>query len=183
MTFHEKLRNIATTWRERVGPSMASLISMDIDALDGVRHQALREGSQFPSFALEDQDGRSVDLKDVLASQPTLITFYRGGWCQFCSLALAEFQGVLEEARELGVRVFAVSPEKPEFARETIRENQLTFDVLYDGEGRLADAVGIRYEVSDAARSMMLGDLSARNGDPTWRLPVPATFVVAQGGL
>jgi peroxiredoxin len=183
MTFHEKLRNIATTWRERVGPTVASLISLDIDALDGVRRQALREGATFPAFPLEDQNGRSVDLKDVLASQPALITFYRGGWCQFCSLALAEFQGVLEEARRLGVRVLAISPEKPEFAQQTIRDNQLTFDVLHDREGRLADAVGIRYEVSDIARSMMRADLAARNGDSNWRLPVPATYVVDKGGL
>src|SRR4030042_831836 len=116
MTFHEKLRNIATTWRERVGPSMASLISLDIDAL--------------------------------------------GGGCQFCSLALAEFQGVLEEAQRLGARVLAISPEKPEYAQQTIRDNKLTFDVLYDREGRLADAVGIRYEVSDIARTMMRSALA-----------------------
>lgn len=183
MTFHEKLRNIASTWRERVGPSMASLISLDIDALDGVRHHALREGATFPTFALDDQDGRSVDLKDVFARKPALITFYRGGWCQFCSLALAEFQGVLDEAQRLGVRVLAISPEKPAFAQQTIRDNKLTFDVLHDSEGRLADAVGIRYEVSEVARSLMRADLAARNGDLNWRLPVPATFIVAQGGL
>ena len=162
---------------------MASLISLDIDALDGVRHHALREGATFPTFALDDQDGRSVDLKDVFARQPALITFYRGGWCQFCSLALAEFQGVLDEAQRLGVRVLAISPEKPEFAQQTIRDNKLTFDVLHDSEGRLADAVGIRYEVSEVARSLMRADLAARNGDLNWRLPVPATFIVAQGGL
>ena len=181
MTFHEKLRNIASTWRERVGPSMASLISLDIDALDGVRHHALREGATFPTFALDDQDGRSVDLKDVFARQPALITFYRGGWCQFCSLALAEFQGVLDEAQRLGVRVLAISPEKPAFAQQTIRDNKLTFDVLHDSEGRLADAVGIRYEVSEVARSLMRA--LPRVTEIELRLPVPATFIVAQGGL
>jgi peroxiredoxin len=58
--------------------------------------------------------------------------------------------------------------------------------VLSDANGRLADALGIRFELSDAVKAYFVKaghNLPARNGEDRWSLPMPATYVVAKGGI
>ena len=79
MSFHEKLEHLGRRFRERLGPHLAEAFALDLDALDGVRRRALREGETFPGARLADQDGRLVDLHEAYQQGPVLLTFYRGG--------------------------------------------------------------------------------------------------------
>jgi peroxiredoxin len=57
--------------------------------------------------------------------------------------------------------------------------------VLSDARGKLADALGIHFELSPVLRAYFMRaghDLPTRNGDDRWSLPMPATYVVEQGG-
>jgi peroxiredoxin len=177
------------TWEARVGETIARLIGGDIEDLrgSGILDRAARAGDAFPlDTPLLDAQGRAFDLKALAARQPLIVTFYRGGWCPYCNLELRAYQARLAEIGRAGAALVAVSPELPDHSLSTAEKNDLAFPVLSDVGGALASALGIRFTLSDTVRPFYekAGHaLPERNGDGTWALPMPATFVVAQGGV
>ncbi len=148
--------------------------------------KASKAGDRFPSLVLSDQLSRAVDLGVLASRQPLIVTFYRGGWCPYCNLELRAYQKQLPEIAALGATLVAVSPETPDNTISTAEKNDLSFPVLSDSKGRIADALGIRFELSPAIHALYQKfghDIAARNGDDKWALPMPATFVVAKGGV
>jgi len=185
MTLQAELDTFKAAWTERVGPVVAQMMAEDNAGLLPQAAKARKAGDQFPSVTLTDQLGRPVDLAALTAQGPLVVTFYRGGWCPYCNLELRAYQSALPEIERLGARLIAVTPETPDNALSTAEKNDLAFTVLSDGRGRLADALGIRFELSDAVKAYFVKaghDLPARNGDDRWSLPMPATYVVEKGG-
>ena len=185
MTLQTELDVFKATWTERVGPAVAQMMSADNAALLPLVARALKAGDMFPGPTLSDQLGRPTELAQLLADGPMVVTFYRGGWCPYCNLELRAYQKALTEIQALGARLVAVTPETPDNALSTAEKNDLAFTVLSDDQGCLADALGIRFELSEAVKAYFIKaghDLPARNGDDTWSLPMPATYVVEKGG-
>lgn len=185
MTLQAELDAFKATWTARVGAAVAQMMGHDNAALLPLAANALKVGERFPGLTLGDQLGRPTELAQLLADGPLVITFYRGGWCPYCNLELRAYQRVLPEIQALGARLVAVTPETPDNALSTAEKNDLAFTILSDDHGRLADAVGIRFELSDAVKAYFIKaghDLPARNGDDKWSLPMPATYVVEKGG-
>lgn len=181
MPLQDDLDAFKTTWTERVGPDIAKMMTDDNAALLPLAGQALKAGARFPDVPLLDQTGRRASIGELASEQPLVVTFYRGGWCPYCSMELRAYQQALPEIHRLGGRLVAVSPETPDNTLTTAEKNELTFTVLSDPEGQLADALGIRFELSDAVKAYFVKaghDLPARNGDSRWSLPMPATYVV-----
>ena len=188
------MENLATqldafksAWLERVGPAIAGTVADDIAGLraSGLRTHAGAVGAGFPRLALPDQLGRPVDLGVMADERPLIVVFYRGGWCPYCNLELRAYQQRLPEILAAGARLVAVSPETPDHTLDTAQKSGLAFQVLSDVEGRLADALGIRFELSPAVKALYAKfghDLPEHNGDGKWTLPIPATYVVDQGG-
>jgi len=176
-----------SAWLERVGPAIAGTIADDIAGLRRGRPatHAGAVGAGFPRLTLPDQRGRPADLGAMADARPLVVVFYRGGWCPYCNLELRAYQQRLAEIERVGARLVAVSPETPDHTLDTAQKNDLAFDVLSDVEGRLADALAIRFELSPAVKAIYQKfghDLPAHNGDGKWSLPIPATYVVARGG-
>jgi peroxiredoxin len=185
MPLQSELDAFKATWIDRVGPAVAQMMTDDNAALLPQAEKALKVGDSFPGLTLSDQLGRPVDLAARAAATPLVVTFYRGGWCPYCSLELRAYQNVLPEIERLGGRLIAVTPETPDHALTTAEKNDLAFTVLSDERGQLADALGIRFELSDAVKAYFIKaghDLPARNGDDRWSLPMPATYVLEKGG-
>ncbi len=188
MTLQTKLDDNRTSWEARVGETIARMIAGDIEALrtSGILERAARAGDAFPgATALLDQHGRAFDLGALVASKPLILTFYRGGWCPYCNLELRAYQQALPAIRAAGAELVAVSFELPDHALSTAEKNDLTFTVLSDVGGALASSLGIRFTLSDTVRPFYekAGHaLPERNGDGSWALPLPATFVVERGG-
>ena len=187
MSLADELEALKRAWSERVGPEVAGLVEENNNALraSGIQDRALKAGERFPTLVLPDQLNRPIDLAKLMAKGPLVVTFYRGGWCPFCCLELRAYQAALAEITALGARLVAVSPETPDNALTTMEKNELRFTVLSDVGGRLADALGIGFELTPAIRARYQAggyDLPARNGDGRWSLPVPATYVIGRGG-
>jgi peroxiredoxin len=178
-----------TAWEARVGHDIARLIAGDIADLrgSGVLDVAARAGDAFPRVAtLLDAQGAPFDLAALLARQAVIVTFYRGGWCPYCNLELRAFQTRLPAIRAAGAELVAVSFEQPDHVRDTAMKNDLAYPVLTDAGGALASALGIRFTLSDAVRPFYekAGHaLPERNGDGSWALPMPASYVVDRGGV
>ncbi len=147
------------------------------------KRTALWEGDRAPDFALPDAKGGVVSLASALAGGPAVVTFYRGGWCPYCNLQLRSYQALLPELASLGVSLLAISPQLPDGSLSTAERESLTFDVLSDVGNDVARRFGLVYslpqELRDALRSNGKA-LPGINGDDSWELPVPATYIIAQ---
>lgn len=185
MRLQHELDAFKATWIERVGPAIAQMMADDNAALLPKAVKALKTGDRFPAVTLNDQLGRPVDLAALATGGPLIVTFYRGGWCPYCNLELRAYQKALADIERRGARLVAVSPETPDNTLSTAEKNDLAFTVLSDDRGHLADALGIRFELTEPVKAYMAKaghDLPTRNGDGRWSLPMPATYVVETGG-
>ena len=152
-------------------------------AAAGLVDVALKAGDQAPDFVLPEARGGAVRLSSLLATGPVVLSFYRGGWCPFCGLELRALQEVLPEIQRLGASLAAISPQCPDESRATAEKNALTFPVLSDAGNVVATAFGLTYDLAPELRPIFARfghALPDVNGDQSWRLPVPATYVVDQ---
>lgn len=70
--------------------------------------------------------------------------------------------------------------------RETEEPKPLSFELLRDLGNRVAEAYGLAFTLPDDLREIYVKfgiDLAKGNGDGTWRLPMPARFVIDRGGI
>jgi peroxiredoxin len=143
---------------------------------------AVGVGDEAPDFALPDVHGKSVSLFDLLRRGPVVVSFYRGGWCPYCNIQLRAYQAALPQITGLGGRLVAISPQRPDGSLSTAEANALTFDVLSDVGNHAARRFGLVYALPEELREALRANNKALpqiNGDESWELPVPATFVVA----
>ncbi|PWJ58728.1 peroxiredoxin [Dyadobacter jejuensis] len=136
-------------------------------------------GESIPDFTLPDLQGKAVKLKEQLAAKPTLLIFYRGGWCPYCNRQMADLMKVEEEIVKLGYQIIAISPDDPAHLRATMDKNQLTYQLLSDADMKLSAAMGLAYAVPEASVQRLKDASDNKNPGA---LPVPAVFIVNQAG-
>lgn len=82
--------------------------------------------------------------------------------------------------------MLTLSPELQRYASSWAKNDGIEFDVLLDLGLGVARDYGLAFSLPDdlivAYREGMNLDLTRFNGDESWQLPVPATFVIAQDG-
>ncbi|ELS03536.1 Peroxiredoxin [Xenococcus sp. PCC 7305] len=150
-----------------------------------ISEQSLKVGDIVPNFSLPDAVGNILELQTVLGKGAVVISFYRGGWCPYCNLELRALQQSLPEIKTLGANLIAISPETPDNSLSTSEKNELTFDVLSDSKNQVAKQFGLVFTLANELRPIynQFGiDIPAYNGDNTFELPIPATYVVASDG-
>jgi peroxiredoxin len=136
-----------------------------------------------PDFALPNAARKSIVLKELLRTGPVILTFYRGGWCPYCNIQLRAYQSVLPQISASGARLVAISPQLPDNSLDTANKNALTFDVLSDVRNEVARSYGLVYSLPEEIRAALRSNnkaLPSINGDQSWELPVPATYVIAR---
>ena len=155
----------------------------EIEALvsSGISASSLHEGAQAPDFSLPNIDRKIITLSALLSEGPVVLTFYRGAWCPYCNLQLRSYQTILPKIRQLGATLVAVSPQIPDKSVFTAEEKGLTFPVLSDAGNQVARRYGLVFPLSQKLRTVN-ENLPAYNGDDSWELPMPGTFVIASGG-
>lgn len=162
-----------------------ALFEAKIEELRGsfALEKALGVGSQAPDFALPNAQGKPFSLSETLALGPVVVTFYRGGWCPYCNIQLRAYQAALPEMTALGARLVAISPQLPDGSLSTAETNELTFDVLSDVGNTVARRFGLVYALPEELRTAFRSNnkaLPGFNGDESWELPVPATYVISR---
>jgi peroxiredoxin len=169
----------------KVPPEIRAVMDRaDLDlAASGITDRTLKAGDFAPDFALPDVSDAPVDLQSLLATGPVVLSFYRGGWCPYCNLELRALQQMLPAFIARGASLVAVSPQTPDESLSTAEKNALDFAVLSDPDSRVAHQFGIAFDLADELRPIYAAfghALPDRNGGDSWRLPIPATFVIAQ---
>ena len=105
----------------------------------------LKPGDQAPDLSLTSADGSETRLSDLWKQGVTALTFYRGDFCPACNRYLHSIEEQTDARREAGVRIVAVSTDRPDLERETVQRHGLSFPVLSDLERRATDAYDIVY--------------------------------------
>lgn len=188
MSLQAELQAFHADFMGRVPAEVAAAMSRSDLALSasGILDGALKAGDQAPDFVLPDARGGSVRLSHALASGPVVLSFYRGGWCPYCNLELRALQRALPELVAAGATLVAISPQTPDQSLSTAEKNSLAFPVLSDAGSHVAKSYGIAFDLAEELRPIYTGfgqALPDRNGDDSWMLPIPATYVIDRDGI
>ena len=141
-------------------------------------------GMQAPEFRALDVDGEAVEVDPAELGRPVVLTFYRGGWCPYCNMHLAELRTTEAELTEMGFDVWFISPDKPELLAEG-EDSQFGYRLLSDPGMNAAQAFGIAFRLDDETFERYVGsgnNLNERSGDEHQALPAPATFIIGTDG-
>jgi peroxiredoxin len=150
----------------------------------------LLNGHQIPSLTLLDVDGKAVELSKLVAQKPTILFFYRGGWCPFCNSQMGQLKAIEPKLIELGFQLVGISPDTPEKMRASMTEKKLDYLLLSDTSMAASQAFGLAYYTSEKVTQTYQTKLNVDNtlfttpqGDKRLVLPVPAVYVADTTGL
>jgi peroxiredoxin len=149
----------------------------------GIEDRILPVGDLAPEFALSDATGRLVRSEDLLALGPLVIKFFRGRWCPYCMTELEAWRDLYGTLREREALMVAISPQIERQNDFMAGQHGLPFPVLSDPGCALAEKFGLVYTVPQYHRDYYLSvlvNIPFVNGDDSWRLPIPATYVLGR---
>ena len=167
---------------ERLAPGEQAIAEL---FASGIEERILPVGAQAPAFALADGGGKLVRSTDLLALGPLVLNFFRGRWCSYCVNELEAWRDLHTSVRAQHALLIAVSPQTERQNGFTADQHRLPFPVLADPGAVIADRFGLVYTVPDYLRRYyrsILVNIPFMNGEPSYRLPIPATYVLAQDG-
>jgi peroxiredoxin len=155
-------------------------------AESGAGEAAPKVGDTMPAFVLPDENGKLVSLDALLQKGPIAVTFHRGHWCPYCRIninALAKAHDVI--SRE-GGQIIAIMPERQEYAAELKADGRVHFPILTDMDNGYAMSLNLAVWIGDEMKQItherLNHDLAAFQGNDSWMLPIPATFVLGRDG-
>lgn len=152
----------------------------------GIERRALKTGDMMPDFELGNQHNELRRLSDYLARSPVVLNIYRGGWCPYCNMEMKALQGEQKEIESYGAMLVGMAPETPDRAISTAERAGIAIDILSDTGNRVAEQMGLVFELPQSLRPIYekFGiDIPAFNGDDSFKLPVPATYIIGQDGV
>jgi peroxiredoxin len=138
-------------------------------------------GESIPMVVIPDATGKSYDLNAKISERPTILIFYRGGWCPFCNKELAGLQAIQGDLVKMGYQLIAISTDSPDNLAKSIGKHQLTYTLLSDADLNVSKQFGIAFKAPAAYSSTLAAGSDGKNVDKL--LPVPSVFILDQKGI
>jgi len=184
-TLQDQLDEITTNTRRLVQPERLAVGERAVEELfsTGIEDRILPVGALAPEFELNDTNGRLIRSQDLLALGPLVVKFFRGRWCSYCVTELEAWRNLYGQLREREGLMVAISPQTERQGDFMAGQHGLPFPLLSDPGCALAEKFGLVYTVPEYLRDYYLSimvNLPFINGEPSWRLPLPATYVIAK---
>tara|TARA_R110002060_G_scaffold23089_3_gene31231 strand:+ start:723 stop:1373 length:651 start_codon:yes stop_codon:yes gene_type:complete len=151
-----------------------------------IRDNALQVGQKVKNFSLLNHRGESTELATLLTQGPVIVSFYRGAWCPYCNLELKALNDYLPQFKAKNAQLIAISPQLPDETLSTAQKNALEFDVLSDVSNTIASQFGLLFTLDERIQKLYTGfgiDFEHYYGDKSFKLPLPATYVINQNGI
>jgi peroxiredoxin len=142
-------------------------------------------GSKAPHFELPDHNGKIVSSSDLFAKGRLVLCFIRGRWCPFCVGQMEAMNLILPKIEEAGPMLAAISPQTVKQSFFMHDQHKLSFPLLSDAGNKVARQFGLVYRVppqQEAVYRRAFVNLPFTNGDDSWELPIPATFIIDRDG-
>lgn len=144
----------------------------------------LSPGTAVPALEAQDLTGQTVALDTLFAEGPTLLVFYRGGWCPYCNHQLYSLAGAHPDFAEAGVRIAVISVDTPDQASLTHAEWTLPFPALSDSGLAVHEAFQVVFQLDEKTQAKYAQwglDLEGHSGRTDGKIAVPAMFLVKDG--
>ena len=142
----------------------------------------LQTGELVQDFTLTNAINKQITLSDILKDKMVVLTFYRGGWCPYCNMALQALQAALPEIILNGASLVAISPELPNKSLSTIEKNELSFEVLSDVDNKVAKNFNLVFRMPKDLQALYRNEWNIRvdkhNGNEDYELPLAATYII-----
>jgi len=182
----DRLDSLANAVRT-LSPPFADAVDRLVTRLQqsGAGETAPQVGEPMPPFHLPDEAGRIVSLEELLTNGPVAVTFHRGHWCPYCRLNTSALAQAQKEIESEGGQIVAIMPDRQQFAEEFKTESNARFPILTDMDNGYALCLNLVIWVGAEIVQMIsaLGrDIPNYQGNASWMLPIPATFVVGKDG-
>jgi peroxiredoxin len=165
-------------------PAETQAIHAQVVAELKARHFAdnvLQSSANAPAFELPDHNGKIVSSTDLLAKGRLVLCFIRGRWCPFCVGQMEAMNLALPQIEQAGAMFVAISPQTVKQSLFMHDQHKLQFPLLSDAGNKVARQFGLTYRVpslQEAVYRRAFVNLPFTNGDESWELPIPATYVV-----
>jgi peroxiredoxin len=137
-------------------------------------------GEEVPSVSLQLVGGGKVNLEQLVKKQPSIIIFYRGGWCPFCNTQLASLHQIEGQLKQAGYQLLAISPDKPADLQASVDKHQLGYTLLSDSQTEAAQRFGLAFQAPSNYASLLA---KASDNQNPGLLPVPAVYIVDAKGV
>lgn len=142
-------------------------------------------GTVIPDATLTQLDGNTVKLSDLTAGTNSVLIFFRGGWCPYCTKQLAALKEVLPALQEKGYQIIAISPDTIPSNQDAVDKHELPFTVVSDSDFAAIEAFGLAFQLDTTTLALYKGygiSLVEHPQTGAFILPVPAVFIVDDTG-
>ena len=186
-TLQDQLDEITANTRHLVQAERLAVGERAVEELfsSGIEERILPVGALAPEFALKDANNRLVRSTDLLALGPLVIKFFRGRWCSYCVTELEAWRDLYGTLREREGLLVAIGPQIARQSDFMAGQHGLPFPILHDPGNTVAEKFGLVYTVPEYLRTYYLSilvNIPFVNGEASWRLPLPATYVISPAG-
>ena len=137
-------------------------------------------GETIPKATLQDSEGKQVELSKLLGNKPTVLVFYRGGWCPYCSVQLSGLVKIEKEILDLGYQMIAISPDDYRNLQTTESKESINYTLLSDPDAKFIQQMGIGFKTP----LMLKGFIATKGqkGETSEIMPVPTVMIVNEKG-
>lgn len=137
-------------------------------------------GEVLPNASLQDIDGKTVALESILKNKPTVLVFYRGGWCPYCNMQLSGLVKIEQEILDLGFQIVAISPDNYQNLKNTEEKDSIKYALYSDKDGKFIQDIGIAFQTPTMVKGYIA--TKGQKGKTSDLIPVPTVMIVDKEG-
>jgi len=145
----------------------------------------LSVGTRAPAFSARTTDGVVRTFSADKYRKPTIVLFYRGGWCPYCNHQLSDLRLMEPKLRASGFEIVFLSTDRPELLYSSLKAENIHYTLLSDSQLDAARAFHVAYHVDEPTLKKMHDygiDLEATTGTKQHELPLPSVFIIDRSG-
>lgn len=137
-------------------------------------------GESIPKATLQNSEGKQIELGKLLSNKPTVLVFYRGGWCPYCNVQLSGLVKIEKDILDLGYQIIAISPDDYRNLQTTESKDSIKYTLLSDPDTKFIQQMGIGFKTP----LMLKGFIATKGqkGKTSEIMPVPTVMIVDEKG-
>ena len=166
------------------GASNAYALERGTIAEDADSVTPLLNGQVAPKTTLKMADGSPVSLKALTMQKPSIVLFYRGGWCPYCNEQLAQLKDIEKDLVDMDYQILAISPESPERLQEQKLETEFLVTLLSDDKLDTIREFGVGFHLDTVTelKYKTYGINLTKDESGNSVLPAPSIFMLNKKG-
>lgn len=147
----------------------------------------LLNGQTIPDTIVYDTEDKAHKLHDIIGKKPTVMIFYRGGWCPYCSAQLASLKSIEDRIIQMGYQLIAISPDSPQRLSKQTFDADFKVQIYSDKYFEITQEFGLGFYLEDKVAMKYRNKLGTEfvdlDGTSRVALPVPAIYILDTKGL